>query len=152
MATDARSFKDELQNLLEVQHTKAFAKHDRDYGKTDLIQFRANLKDRDAPPIAVPPYRTRPEVKEIIDRQAYEMIADGLVSLSTSTYSAPILVERKKLRGYRFLLDFRRLNERCNKILYPLSRIEDSIQPAGGAEVLQFYGLNQGILANTNTP
>ena len=128
MAKDALPYKEELQNLLEGKHAEVFAKHDRDYGKTDLIHFRANLKDRDAPPIAVPPYRTRPEVKEIIDRQAYEMIADGLVSPSTSPYSAPILVEKKKLGGYRFLTDFRCLNERCNKIVYPLPRIEDSIQ------------------------
>jgi hypothetical protein len=68
MAKDALPFKDELQELLEVKHAKAFAKHDRDYGKTDLIQFRANLKERDGPPMAVPPYKTKPEVKEIIDR------------------------------------------------------------------------------------
>jgi hypothetical protein len=107
MAKDARPFKDELKNLMEVKHTKAFAKHDRDNGKTDLIQFRANLKDRNSPPIAVPLYRTRPDVKEIIDCQAYEMIADGLVSPSTSPYSASILVEEKKLGGYRFLTDIR---------------------------------------------
>jgi hypothetical protein len=76
----------------------------------------------------VPPYRTRPEVKEIIDRQAFKMIANGLVAPSTSPYSAP----RKKLGGYRFLTDSRKLNEKCDKIVYPivypLPRIEDSIQ------------------------
>jgi hypothetical protein len=117
MAKYALPYKDELQNMLEVEHAKVFAKYDKDYRKTDLIQFRANLKDREAPPIAVPLYRTRPEVKVIIDRQAYKMIADRLVSLSTSPYSAPILVEKKKLGGYKFLTDFRRLNERCNKIV-----------------------------------
>jgi hypothetical protein len=46
MAKDALPFRKELQNLLEVKHTGAFAKHDRDYGKTNLIQFRANLKEK----------------------------------------------------------------------------------------------------------
>jgi hypothetical protein len=128
MEKDALPHKEELQNLLEVKHAKVFAKHDRDYGKTDLIHFRANLKDREAPPIAVPPYRTRPEIREVIDQQAYKMIADGLVSPSTSPYLAPMLVAKKKLGGYRFLTDFRKLNKRCNKIVYPLPRIEDSIQ------------------------
>jgi hypothetical protein len=38
------------------------------------------------------------------------------------------LVVKKKLGGYRFLADFSKLNGRCNKIVYPLPRIEDSIQ------------------------
>jgi hypothetical protein len=145
MAKDALPFKEELQNLLEGKHAGAFAKHDRDYGKTDLIQFRAKLKERDGPPIAVPPYRTRPEVKEIIDRQAYEMIADGLVAPSISPYSATILVEKKKLSGYRFLTDFRRLNEKCNKIVYPLSRIEDSIQRLANPKYFTSMDLIKGF-------
>ena len=46
MAKDALPYKDELHNLLEVKHANVFAKHGIDYGKTDLIHFRANLKDR----------------------------------------------------------------------------------------------------------
>ena len=87
---EARKRKKELQNLLEVTHANAFSKHDRDYGKTSVIQFRAHLKDPPGPPIAVPPYRTRPEVREHIDKQAFEMIADGLVQPSKS----PIILLR----------------------------------------------------------
>ena len=102
--------------MLEIDHAKAFSRHDRDYGKTDLIQYRAHIKDRNEPPIAVPPYRTRPEMREYIDNQSFEMIADGLVQPSKSSFSAPILLSKKKCGGWRFLTDFRKINDKCDKI------------------------------------
>ena len=99
---------------MEDKHEKGFSKHDRDYGKTQLIQYRAHMKDPSENPIAQAPYRTRPEMRKIIDQQAHQMIADGLVGPSTSPFSAPILLIRKKDGGWRFLTDFRKINERCN--------------------------------------
>ena len=128
IAEDARPYEGRLRDLLVNKRKKAFSVHDRDYGRTNLIQYRANLKDPDQNPIAQPPYRTRPEMREVIDKQAHEMIADGLVGHSTSPYSAPILLERKKCGGWRFLTDFRKVNDSCNKVVFPLPRIEDSIQ------------------------
>lgn len=128
ISKEALPFKSELQELLEGKHQKAFSRHDRDYGKTDLMQYRAHVRDRNDSPIAQPPYRTRPEMREIIDNQAHQMIADGLISHSTSPYSAPIMLAKKKCGGWRFLTDFRKVNEKCEKVVYPLPRIEDSIQ------------------------
>ena len=128
MAEDAREFEPQLWELLTVKHKEAFSRHDRDYGKTHLIQYRAHLKDPEQNPLSQPPYRTRPEMRDIIDQQAHEMIADGLVGHSQSSYSAPILLARKKCGGWRFLTDFRKVNECCTKVVYPLPRIEDSIQ------------------------
>ena len=124
----ALPYKKRLKQLLEIDHAKAFSRHDRDYGKTDVMHFKANIKDKSAPPIAVRPYRTNPEMTEAVNKQAYDMIADGLVQHSKSAYSAPILLARKKCGGWRFLTDFRRINERCEKIVFPLPRIEDSLQ------------------------
>ena len=142
---EAKPFRKELKELLEVKHEEAFSKHDRDYGRTSLIQFRAHLKDPPGPPIAVPPYRTRPEVREHIDKQAFEMIADGLVSHSTSPYSAPILLAKKKTYGYRFLTDFRKVNEQCDKVVYPLPRIEDSLQRLDNPRIFSTMDLTKGF-------
>ena len=94
IAEDAQPYKGELLNLYE-KHKKVFSRHDRDYGRTSLIQYRAHMKDPDQVPIAHPPYRTRPEMREVIDQQAHQMIADGLVGPSISPYSAPIMLARK---------------------------------------------------------
>ena len=141
----ALPYKLRLKQLLEVDHAKAFSRHDRDYGKTDLLQYRAHMKDRNEPPIAVPAYRTRPEMRKIIDGQAYEMIADGIIQHSESAFSAPILLARKKCGGWRFLTDFRKINERCNKVVYPLPRIDDSIQKLDNPQLFTSLDLLKGF-------
>ena len=103
------------------------------------------MKDRDQTPIAQPPYRTRPEMREVIDRQAHEMIADGLVGHSTSPYAAPILLVKKKDGNWRFLTDFRKINECCNKVVFPLPRIEDSIQRLEQPKFFSTMDLTKGF-------
>ena len=141
----ALPYKMRLKQILEVDRIKAFSRHDRDYGRTNLTQYRAHIKDRDEPPIAVPPYRTRPEMREAVDNQAYEMIADGVVQPSTSPFSAPVLMVRKKLGGWRFLTDFRKINEKCNKVVYPLPRIEDSLQRLDNPQFFTSLDLTKGF-------
>ena len=145
LSKDAIPYKDRLKQLLEVDHAKAFSKHDRDYGKTNLIQYRVNLKDKDQQPIAVPAYRTRPEMREVIDSQTYQMIADGIIAPSTSPFSAPIILARKKCGGWRYLTDFRKINERCNKVVYPLPRIEDSLQKLDNPRFFTSLDLTKGF-------
>ena len=145
VAEDARPYVDRIRHLVEHKHAKAFSKHDRDYGKTTLVQFRAHLKDPDLTPIAQKPYRTRPEMREVIDRQAEGMIADGLVGHSKSPFAAPILLARKKCGGWRFLTDFRKVNEQCNKVVYPLPRIEDTIQRLENPKFFTSMDLTKGF-------
>ena len=145
LSKDAQPYKAKLKQLLEVDHANAFSKHDRDYGKTNLIQYRANLKDKDQQPIAVPAYRTRPEMREVIDNQTYQMIADGIIAPSTSPFSAPIILARKKCGGWRYLTDFRKINERCNKVVYPLPRIEDSLQKLDNPRFFTSLDLTKGF-------
>ena len=145
VADDAKPYLPQLEHLLKVKHGKAFSKHDRDYGRTHLIQYRAHMKDPDENPIASSPYRTRPEMREVIDEQAHQMIADGLVGHSQSPFAAPILLNKKKCGGWRFLTDFRKINERCNKVVYPLPRIEDSIQRLENPRYFTSLDLTKGF-------
>ena len=144
VAKDARKYIPRIKALVK-KHSKAFSVHDRDYGKTELVQYRANLKDRDQPPLAQKPFRTSPEMREVIDNQAHQMLADGLVGHSTSPFSAPILLAKKKCGGWRFLTDFRKINERCNKVVFPLPRIEDSIQRLEAPRYFSTMDLTKGF-------
>ena len=144
VAEDAKSFIPQMKQLF-AKHDKAFSRHDRDYGKTHLVQYRAQMKDPEQPPIAQPPYRTRPEMREVIDQQAHQMIADGLVGHSTSPFAAPIMLAKKKCGGWRFLTDFRKVNERCHKVVFPLPRIEDSIQRLQNPRFFSSMDLTKGF-------
>ena len=103
------------------------------------------MKDPDENPTAQKPYRTNPEMRAIIDKQAYEMIADGLVGPSKSPFAAPIFLNKKKCGGWRFLTDFRKVNERCEKVVYPLPRIEDSIQRLENPKYFTSLDLTKGF-------
>ena len=127
VAEDAKPRLEELKNLLEVKHADVFSKSERDRGKTDVCYYQANVKP--GPPIVIPPYRTTPEMQKEADRQVHDMIADGLVSHSTSPYSAPILMVKKKAPGqWRLCTDFRKINARSERVVYPLPRIDDTLQ------------------------
>ena len=143
IAEDAKPYQEELRNLLEEKHPQAFSLHERDRGHTDLINYHSGIKP--GPPIAVPPYRTTPELQKVIDKEVHEMLADGLVSHSTSPYSAPVLVCPKKDGGWRFVTDFRKVNARCERFVYPLPRIEDALQRLKNPQFFSTLDLQKGF-------
>ena len=142
---DAKPHLKDLEELLEVKHKGVFSKHDRDYGRTHLIQYRAHMKDADQTPIAQPPYRTTPEMRGVIDQQTHQMLADGLIGPSKSPYAAPIMLARKKCGGWRYLTDFRKVNAVCTKVVYPLPRIEDSVQRLENPKFFSSLDLTKGF-------
>ena len=140
---DAKAHQEQLRTLLEDKHAGVFSADDRDRGKTDLVQHYARIKP--GPPIAVPPYRTTPQLQKVIDDEVFKMLADGLVSHSTSSYSAPVLLAKKKDGGWRFCTDFRKVNERCERHVYPLPRIEDSLQKLKEPRFFSTMDLQKGF-------
>ena len=126
VAPEAKDHLDKLKELFEVKHESVFAKHDRDYGRTTLTQHHARLIDKT--PVHSPPYRAAPGQQKIIDEMVDGMLADGLLSPSTSAYSAPIMLVPKKAAGqYRLVTDFRKVNAVTQKVVYPLPRIDDAL-------------------------
>ena len=143
VAHDAKPHLGELRTLIEEKHADTFTSSDRDRGITDILYHEAHIKP--GPPIAVPPYRTTPLLQKEMDKQVHEMIADGLVSHSTSPYSAPVLMVKKKNGEYRLVTDFRKLNARCERTVYPLPRIEDSLQKLKDPKFFSTMDLQKGF-------
>ena len=63
-----------------------------------------------AAPILVRPYRYPLKLKDEIDKQVQEMLSQGLIRHSHSSFSSPVLLVRKKDGDYRFFVDFHHLN------------------------------------------
>ena len=123
---DAKPYKTHLQKLLSETCGKAFQRDEHDQGRTNVIHHHAGIKP--GPPIACRLYRTTPEHTKIIEKEVHQMLANNLVSHSNSPYSAPVLLIPKKNGGWRLVTDFRKVNARCERQVYPLPRIEDSLQ------------------------
>ena len=93
VAEDAKEYVPQLKHLLEVKNVQAFSLHKNDVGRTDLVEHRVDIKP--GPPIVCRQYRTSPEHTKIIEAQVHEMLANDMVSHSTSPYSAAVLLCKK---------------------------------------------------------
>ncbi|GBC36137.2 retroviral-like aspartic protease 1 [Rhizophagus irregularis DAOM 181602=DAOM 197198] len=78
-------------------------------------------------------YRTAPKENEFIESEINDMLEQGLIEPSTSPWSFPVVVVKKKNGKLRFCVNYKPLNDITKKDNYPLPRIDellDSLQDA----------------------
>jgi len=73
-----------------------------------------------AQPVFIRPYRYPPKLKDEIEAQVKEMLAQGLIRPRTRLFSSPVLLVKKKDGTYHFYVDFRQLNAITAKSKYPM--------------------------------
>jgi hypothetical protein len=63
-----------------------------------------------ANPVTIRPYRYFPKLKDELKKHIQEMLQQGIIQPSASTFSSPVLLVPKKDGGYRMCVDYRQLN------------------------------------------
>ena len=136
----------ELQAFL----TTELAKFEQVHGPTDQAthQIRVNtdrpIKQR---------YRSRnPAMQRIIDDEVQAMEAAGVVEPSTSAWSSPVVIVKKKDGRHRFCIDFRKVNEVTERDAYPLPHITPTLDKLRGAQYLSTLDLEKGYWQIPLTP
>ena len=74
------------------------------------------------------------------------MMKNKVIRPSTSPWSSPIIMVRKKDGSWRFCIDFRKLNSVTHKDAYPLPRIDETLESL--ADYLLHIGSRIGLLAS----
>lgn len=134
-----------LRDLLQRNIT-VFAKSLADLSGSNLAPHTIYTKTE--VPIRQRCYRHSAEAKKEMDRQVSEMLKAKIVEPSTSMWSSPVVLVKKKSGEIRMCCDFRALNKITWPIHFPLPTLNDVFDAMADAKATFFSSLDlkQGYL------
>lgn len=116
------------QMLREECHS--FSRSDNDIGCIGRLQMTISLKDPE------PVKRTYMSVPRPLYQEMkgylHDLIAQGWVKKSNSSYSSPVVCVRKKDGTLRLCIDYRDLNRKTHPDRQPIPRVQDIMDSLGG--------------------
>ena len=110
-------------------------------GKTELVEHR--IETGDAKSVRLPPYRLPHAYRGIVKKELEEMEKYGIIEKSSSDWSSPIVLVKKKDGTLRFCIDFHRLNSVSKTDAYPMPRVDDLLDQLGQARFVSMLDLTK---------
>ncbi|CAF4541201.1 unnamed protein product [Rotaria sp. Silwood2] len=99
---------------------------------------------RDAPPTTSRPYPQTNEKQNAMFNILQQMLKNKQIRPPHSQYSAPVLLVKKRDGSYRFIIDYRKLNDITIPDNYPLPNREHALEQVGGQRFYTKLDLRSG--------
>ena len=131
----------QLTNLI-TNYTNVFALNSQELGTTSLVKHVINTGNH--PPVRQPLRRMPFALRNKVDGMVQEMLAQEVVQPSQSPWASPIVLVKKKDGGLRFCVDYRQLNRVTKLDVFPLPRIDDTLDLLSGAKYFTTLDLASG--------
>lgn len=131
-ASTTSQFQPEIQNLLTHYPTMFQPPHN--LPPSQAHDHRIPLLPN-TPPVNAKPYSYPHSQKETMITLIHEMLHDGTIIPSTSPFSSPVLLVRKKDGSWRFCVDYRALNAVTIKDRFPIPTIVELLDELGNASI-----------------
>ncbi len=140
---------DILAGLL-CEFADVFARHDLDLGEFTAIQHRIRTVDDN--PVKLRMRRTPLGFEKEEEKHLRAMLDAGVIEESTSDWcAAPVLI-RKKDGSVRYCLDYRKLNSKTVKDVFPLPLVEECLDMLSGSEFYSTVDMAAGYWQITVHP
>jgi hypothetical protein len=97
-----------------------------------------------ARPVSVRPYRVAPELKDEIEGQIKDLLAQGVISPSNSAFGSPVLLVKKEEAAWHLVVDYRQLNALTINGKYPLPVIDELLGELAGSRWFSKLDLKAG--------
>ena len=119
------------------------------HGEDDPIghcsKFSHSINTGTNKPIRSRPYRYSFAEDKIMDEFIAKMLYLDIIERSSSPWSSPVVLVKKKNGTHRFCVDYRKLNELTIKDVYPLPIINDALSLFNHAEYFTTLDLASGF-------
>ena len=114
----------QLNSVLE-SFEDIFASSSLDLGHTSVVQHEIDTGN--SMPIKQAPYRVSQKQRCEIDNHISKMLEQNIISVSSSPWSSPVVLVKKRDGTTLFCIDYRKLTAVTRKDSYPLPRIDDAL-------------------------
>lgn len=125
-----------------IRFRDVFSTHSLDYGHTDLVEHRIKLTDET--PIKVRHRRIPPAMYDEVRQYLDELLAAKQIRPSTSPWSFPLVLVRKRDSSLRLCVDYRLLNARCVRDSFSLPRMDETMDALIGSSLFSRLDLRSG--------